>query len=87
MVAVSNSRKHIVLVVPAERINHVTNLLDLWLMDKSKEHIAIAINKAHLTFRSHLDLVKLHLNNLSCVLNSLRSRLARNDIKHSYNFG
>lgn len=46
--AIGNRGKHVVLVVPAERIHHVANLLDLGLVDKSQEHVAVAVNKAHL---------------------------------------
>ncbi len=50
MLAVSNRTQHIVLIVPAEGVHHVRNLVDFRLVDKSEEHITVVINKAHLAF-------------------------------------
>jgi len=46
--AVCNSAKHIVIVIPAERVNHITDLMNLGLVNKGQEHIAVVVHEAHL---------------------------------------
>jgi hypothetical protein len=45
---ISDGTQHIVLIVPAEGVNHVANLMDFRLMDQSQEHVTVIINKTHL---------------------------------------
>lgn len=87
MLAVSDSTEHIVAIVPAERVDDIANLVDLWLVHECQEHIAIVVDEAHFAFRRQRNLVEFHLNDLSGVLDVLGSRLSRNNIENSHYFG
>ena len=87
MLAISNGAEHISALVPQERVSHVLDLLHLWLVHESQEHIAVAVHEAHLALTGHLNLVKLHLDDLSGMLDLLGSRLARHDVEHSHDLG
>lgn len=87
VLAVSDCAKHIICIVPAEGINHVRNLVNFRLVNQSQEHVSVVVNKAHLALRGHLDLVQLHLNDFSGVLNLLGSRLSRLDIEDTHDLG
>ena len=85
MFTISDGTQHIVLIVPAEGVNHIRNLVYLWFVNKSKEHISVAINEAHFALTRHLDLVKFHLNNVGGMLNLLNRRFARLNVKDTNN--
>jgi len=84
---VADAAEHVILLVPHEGINHVLNLLDLWLVHLRQEHVAVAINEAHFPLARHLYLVQIHLNDLSRVLNLTRGWLARLDIENTDDLG
>lgn len=69
--AIAESSEHIIRIVPGETVDHVADLLGSvsGLVDKGKEHILVAIDEAHLTLTGHRDLVEVHLEDLSRMLN------------------
>ena len=85
MLTVCNSAEHIVLIIPAKRVNHVADFVDFRLVDKSQKHVPIVVNEAHLTFTWHIDLVKFHFDYISWVFDLLGLRFSRGNVKKSYN--
>jgi len=65
MLTVGNSAQHVVLVIPAEGVDHVANFLDLWLVDKRQEHVTIVVNEGEFSLYTHVDLIQLHFDDLS----------------------
>lgn len=87
MLAVRDSGKHIVLVIPAEAINHIADFMNFRLMNEGQKHISVAVDKAHFSLRRHFNLIELHLVDLSGVLDVLSSHLAGENVEDSNNLG
>jgi hypothetical protein len=83
---ICDSTQHIILIVPTERVYHITNLMDFRFMDKGEEHVTVVIYKTHLALTRHIYLVQFHLNYISRVLDLLGLRFTRDYVKQSNNF-
>lgn len=78
--AISKGSNHVVLVVPLETIDHIADFVKFRGVDLGHEHVSVVVNKYHLAFSGNINLVKLHLDDISGVIDWLSS-FARIDIE------
>jgi hypothetical protein len=61
------------LVIPLETINHIADFVQLGSVNLGHEHVSVVIYEHHFAFGRDVNLVKLHLNDVSSMVNGLAS--------------
>jgi hypothetical protein len=55
-------------------------------VNHGQKHVSVAIDEAHLSFTRHVDLIQLHFNDFSGMLNLNSGRLSAHHIENPYHF-